>query len=96
MLHEDNEVVTIIAKLLGLDSEQFKLKEVLILRQINVRGNVTEIPLRVHEVSYLARPSFLIFLYLIIKLYKYLGPRKQTRNGTCFILSDFFLVIESH
>lgn len=49
MLPEDEEGVTIIAKLLGLDAEQHKLKEVLILRQINVRGNVTEIPLRLHE-----------------------------------------------
>ena len=50
MLPEDEEGVAIIAKLLGLGAEQHKLKEVLILRQINVRGNVTEIPLRLHEV----------------------------------------------
>jgi hypothetical protein len=44
LLAEDEEIVAIIGKLLGLSSEeQFKLKEVLILRQINVRGNVTEI-----------------------------------------------------
>ncbi|XP_046440084.1 myosin-I heavy chain-like isoform X4 [Daphnia pulex] len=50
LLAEDEEIVAIIGKLLGLSSEeQFKLKEVLILRQINVRGNVTEIPLRLHE-----------------------------------------------
>jgi hypothetical protein len=52
LLPEDEEIVAIIGKLLGLSSEeQVKLKEVLILRQINVRGNVTEIPLRLHEVS---------------------------------------------
>lgn len=51
MLPEDEEIVIIIAKLLGLNlDEDLKLKEVLILRQINVRGNVTEIPLRLHEV----------------------------------------------
>lgn len=43
----DKEIVTIIAELLGLlDTE---INQVTLLRQINVRGNITEIPLKVQE-----------------------------------------------
>ena len=45
---QDVEVIDKVAKLLGLEAEQ--LKPILLLRQINVRGNVTEIPLRLQEV----------------------------------------------
>jgi len=44
---EDASVVETTARLLGLREEE--LKQVLTLRQINIRGNVTEIPLKYNE-----------------------------------------------
>ena len=52
MSAEDLKVLGTVSKLLGLDCDQ--LKPVLLLRQINVRGNVTEIPLRIQEVPFTA------------------------------------------
>ncbi|KAG8231152.1 hypothetical protein J437_LFUL011821, partial [Ladona fulva] len=44
---EDKEVLEIVAGLLGIQVED--LNHVVLLRQINVRGNITEIPLKVQE-----------------------------------------------
>lgn len=48
LVPEDEKVLENVSKLLGIDHDL--LKPVLLLRQINVRGNVTEIPLRLQEV----------------------------------------------
>lgn len=47
---EDADAVDALANLLGLAPPT--THKVLLERQINVRGNVTDIPLRLHEVSY--------------------------------------------
>ena len=62
MSPEDMKVIATVSKLLGLDCQQ--LKPVLLLRQINVRGNVTEIPLRLQEVFFFfSSISFIHFSY---------------------------------
>lgn len=44
---EDKEIVAKVAELLGLETED--VRQVALKRQINVRGNITEIPLKVQE-----------------------------------------------
>lgn len=46
---EDAEAVEAVSNLLGLAPPT--ARRVLLERQINVRGNVTDIPLRLHEVK---------------------------------------------
>lgn len=48
----DEEIIKVVAELLGL--EVAELKSVTLQRQINVRGNITEIPLKVQEVRWSA------------------------------------------
>lgn len=43
----DTEIIDIVAPLLGLQSED--VRRIVLQREINVRGNITEIPLRIQE-----------------------------------------------
>ncbi|XP_043863736.1 unconventional myosin-VIIa isoform X9 [Drosophila mojavensis] len=45
----DEEIIVILSKMMGLSTNELQM--VLLLRQINVRGNITEIPLKLHEIS---------------------------------------------
>lgn len=58
---EDHEVLTTVAQLLGLQLDD--VIQVALLRQINVRGNITEIPLKLQEVS----DSYLLLFYIICR-----------------------------
>lgn len=44
---DDKQIVAIVSELLGL--EESDIRQVALARQINVRGNITEIPLKVQE-----------------------------------------------
>ena len=44
---EDQTLISTVAELLGVETE--KLSQVALVRQINISGNVTEIPLKLQE-----------------------------------------------
>lgn len=58
---KDCEAVKIVASLLGLEFED--MQQVVLLRQINVRGNITEIPLKLQEVS---SPPLITYLWKLV------------------------------
>lgn len=50
LTENDHEVLSVVSHLLGLQKED--VVHVALLRQINVRGNITEIPLKLPEVCW--------------------------------------------
>lgn len=55
---EDKQIIAIVAELMGLQEND--VKHVALMRQINVRGNITEIPLKVQEVIIPIKKIFVI------------------------------------
>lgn len=82
----DGEIIKVVAELLGL--EVAEVQSVTLQRQINVRGNITEIPLKVQEV----RPHFPT-CHWAQQLIKCLfcsssGTREPTCDGQGVVLKD--------
>lgn len=61
---EDINILNILSDLLGLSVDS--LKQVVLLRQINVRGNITEIPLKLQEVNRYFKSLKLYKFYICI------------------------------
>lgn len=66
LTRSDQEAISIISMLLGLSRCDFK--KVLLIRQINVRGNITEIPLKIKEVSIIEYWFFLKIISIILSV----------------------------